>query len=110
MLQTTTGMVAAALVTWITQHSHPIDSTGDDEDLEHFDSVDGISEEKALLQGMSSEPSQSHTLDLPFLTGEYKTILKIVGVLSKGRLAKQLTDRAIDTMSAIQNLRKAIYE
>jgi hypothetical protein len=45
-------MVAAAPVTWIIQHSHPVYSTGDDEGLEHIDSVGGISEEKALLQGM----------------------------------------------------------
>jgi hypothetical protein len=42
--------------------------------------------------------------------GEYKPILKLVGILSNGRMAKNLADSAIDSMSAIQNLRKAIYE
>ena len=43
-------------------------------------------------------------------TGEYKTILQLVGVLSHGKLAKRLTDHAIDLMQDVQNLRKAIYE
>lgn len=42
--------------------------------------------------------------------GEYKTILQLVGVLSYGKVAKRLTDRAIDLMQDVQNLRKAIYE
>ena len=42
--------------------------------------------------------------------GEYKTILQLVGVLSHGKIAKRLTDRAIDLMQDVQNLRKAIYE
>jgi hypothetical protein len=42
--------------------------------------------------------------------GEYKTILQLVGVLSHGKVAKRMTDRAIDLMQDVQNLRKAIYE
>lgn len=45
-----------------------------------------------------------------FYTGEYKTILQLVGVLSHGKIAKRLTDRAVDLMQDVQNLRKAIYE
>jgi len=88
-------MVAAALVTWTSKGSQCLgheDDPEDDDDFGHLDAVDGISEEQALLKG------------------EYKTILKIIGVLSQGRLAKRLADRAIDMMSAIQNLRKAIYD
>lgn len=44
------------------------------------------------------------------LTGEYKTILQLVSVLSHGKMAKRLTDRAIDLMQDVQNIRKAIYE
>jgi len=54
--------------------------------------MDGPSEEDAYLQG------------------EYKTILQLVGVLSHGKVAKQMTDRAIDLMQDVQNLRKAIYD
>ena len=31
-------------------------------------------------------------------------------MLSHGKVAKRLTDRAIDQMQDVQNLRKAIYE
>jgi hypothetical protein len=44
------------------------------------------------------------------IQGEYKTILQLVGVLSHGKVAKRLTDRAVDLMQDVQNLRKAIYE
>jgi len=46
----------------------------------------------------------------PPIVGEYKTILQLVGVLSHGKIAKLLTDHAIDLMQDVQNLRKAIYE
>lgn len=42
--------------------------------------------------------------------GEYKIILQLVGILLHGKMAKRLTDRAIDLMQDVQNLRKAIYE
>ncbi|KAH9824387.1 inositol hexakisphosphate-domain-containing protein [Melampsora americana] len=38
----------------------------------------------------------------PYLEGEYKTILQLVGVLQHGRLAKRITDKAIE--------RKAVYD
>jgi len=44
------------------------------------------------------------------ISGEYKTILQLVGVLSHGKIAKRLADRAVDLMQDVQNLRKAIYE
>lgn len=43
-------------------------------------------------------------------SGEYKTILQLVGVLSHGKTAKQMADGAIDLMQDVQNLRKAVYE
>lgn len=67
----------------------------------------------------------------PLLNGEYKIVLQLVGVLKNGKLAKRLTDRAIECvasfvrrtkltpgltsrrlgsdMEAVQNLRTAIY-
>jgi hypothetical protein len=44
------------------------------------------------------------------MIGEYKTILQLVGVLSHGKVAKRLTDTAIDLMQDVQNLRKTVYE
>ncbi|KAH9915114.1 inositol hexakisphosphate-domain-containing protein [Fomitopsis serialis] len=98
--RTTTGMVTASLIATTTRWVHDLEnvmleSRGDDEgdDREvHYDSIDGPSEEEACLQG------------------EYKTILQLVSVLSHGKMAKRLTDRAIDLMQDVQNLRKAIYD
>ncbi|ESK95344.1 metal ion binding oxidoreductase [Moniliophthora roreri MCA 2997] len=97
--RTTTGMVSACLIsTTMNWDTHESDSNvlpeKDDEEgpSEEFNSMDGPSEEDAYRQG------------------EYKTILQLVGVLSHGKVAKRLTDRAIDLMQDVQNLRKAIYD
>ncbi|KAJ7145106.1 inositol hexakisphosphate-domain-containing protein [Mycena crocata] len=91
--RTTTGMVAACLIA-TTLNWNGKEPSYDQEDLapDTYDSMDGPSEEEAYLQG------------------EYKTILQLVGVLSYGKLAKRLADRAIDLMQDVQNLRKAIYD
>jgi len=36
--------------------------------------------------------------------------MQLVGVLSDGKVAKRLTDRAIDLMQDVQNIRKTIYD
>ncbi|RXW12659.1 hypothetical protein EST38_g13197 [Candolleomyces aberdarensis] len=91
--RTTTGMVSACLIAstlkWENRNEILIE---DNISLEVYDPMDGPSEEEA------------------YLAGEYKTILHLVGVLSHGKVAKRLTDRAIDLMQDVQNLRKAIYD
>lgn len=92
---TTTGMVVACLVastaTW-DKSADILPIPEEDSALEVYDSMDGPSEEEAYLQG------------------EYKTILQLVAVMSHGKIAKRLTDYAIDLMQDVQNLRKAVYE
>ncbi|KAJ3797672.1 inositol hexakisphosphate-domain-containing protein [Lentinula aff. detonsa] len=100
--RTTTGMVSACLVSTILGWDPESSAENDlmalaQDDIEEsqedfFDSMDGPSEEEAYRQG------------------EYKTILQLVGVLSNGKVAKRLTDRAIDLMQDVQNLRKAVYD
>ncbi|KAK2460946.1 hypothetical protein APHAL10511_007416 [Amanita phalloides] len=91
--RTTTGMVTACLISstvnWKAQESKRV---AEEPSLQFYDTMDGPSEEEAYQQG------------------EYKTILQLVGVLSHGKIAKRLTDRAIDLMQDVQNLRKAIYD
>ncbi|KAJ3508107.1 hypothetical protein NLJ89_g5936 [Agrocybe chaxingu] len=92
--RTTTGMISACLVsstmTWESvQNEVPVE---DELALGIYDTMDGPSEEEV------------------YLAGEYKTILQLVGVLSHGKVAKRLTDRAIDLMQDVQNLRKTIYD
>jgi len=92
--RTTTGMVTACLIATTSKWDKCEDppTPEDADNMEIYDSMDGYSEEEAYLQG------------------EYKTILQLVGVLSHGKLAKRLTDQAIDLMQDVQNLRKAIYD
>ncbi|KAF8969228.1 inositol hexakisphosphate-domain-containing protein [Flammula alnicola] len=92
--RTTTGMITACLIaSTMDWNRHMNEVVVEDElSLEMYDAMDGPSEEEV------------------YLAGEYKTILQLVGVLSHGKIAKRLTDRAIDLMQDVQNLRKAIYE
>ncbi|KIJ66912.1 hypothetical protein HYDPIDRAFT_180575 [Hydnomerulius pinastri MD-312] len=91
--RTTTGMVTACLISTIMNWAGEENvDTPEEVNFVSYDSIDGPSEEEAYLQG------------------EYKTILQLVGVLSHGKIAKRLTDRAIDLMQDVQNLRKAIYD
>ena len=78
--------------------------------VEIYDSIDGPSEEEAYLQGKHSYDDSLLRYTHRIITGEYKTILQLVAVLSQGKIAKRLTDHAIDHMQDVQNLRKAIYE
>ncbi|KAF9648669.1 hypothetical protein BDM02DRAFT_3269263 [Thelephora ganbajun] len=92
--RTTTGMVTACLIAttdaWVGREGQADQPVEDAQD-EFYDSLDGPSEEEAYMQG------------------EYRLILLLVGVLSHGKVAKKLADRAIDLMEDVQNLRKAIY-
>ncbi|KAF9485182.1 hypothetical protein BDN70DRAFT_910314 [Pholiota conissans] len=92
--RTTTGMISACLISstleWDINMNEII--VEDSVSLDMYDAMDGPSEEEV------------------YLAGEYKTILQLVGVLSHGKIAKRLTDRAIDLMQDVQNLRKAIYD
>ncbi|KAJ7285370.1 inositol hexakisphosphate-domain-containing protein, partial [Mycena rebaudengoi] len=91
--RTTTGMIAACLIATTMNWNGQEDIFDHDEAVEDvYNSMDGPSEEEA------------------YLSGEYKTILQLVGVLSYGKVAKRLADQAIDLMQDVQNLRKAIYD
>ncbi|KAJ3567855.1 hypothetical protein NP233_g6086 [Leucocoprinus birnbaumii] len=93
--RTTSGMVTACLIASTQQWTRQEQQLAEHEPIteaEIYDPIDGPSEEEAYLQG------------------EYKTILQLVGVLSHGKVAKRLTDRSIDLMQDVQNLRKAIYD
>ncbi|KAI0264344.1 inositol hexakisphosphate-domain-containing protein [Gloeopeniophorella convolvens] len=92
--RTTTGMITACLIatTMNWKEGEVIPQTEPETILEDYDNIDGPSEEEAYLQG------------------EYKIILQLVGILSHGKIAKRLTDGAVDLMQDVQNLRKAIYD
>ena len=113
--RTTTGMITACLISSTnTQdwgaYEQENSTTRYEPATEIYDTIDGPSEEEAYLQGMGFLEENHLSLNGDLTSGEYKTILQLVGVLSHGKIAKQLTDRAIDLMQDVQNLRKAIYE
>jgi len=110
--RTTTGMVAAMLVANSIQMNK---STK----LERRGSISSVA--SVDLSPHASGSPKSPTLSVggdtwdvpevnPYLEGEYKIILSLISVLQYGRLAKKLTDRAIDAMDSVQNLRKAVYD
>lgn len=92
--RTTSGMVAAVLIATVATRDVTQDPVEEDEEsasgLVMHDRYDGYEE--------------------AYLNGEYKTILRLVGVLSHGKIAKRLCDRAIDTVDSVQNLRRAIFD
>jgi hypothetical protein len=108
--RTTTGMIAACLIATTMNWNGQEDIFDHDEAVEDvYNSMDGPSEEEAYLSGISFLPDLDNVIH-GSCTGEYKTILQLVGVLSYGTVAKRLADQAIDLMQDVQNLRKAIYE
>jgi len=116
--RTTTGMVSACLIATISSYDvskglgeEPKTDAGSPL-LEDMMFGDG-SEEEAYLQGQALHVRYILALGKLMVvrtTGEYKTILQLVGILSHGKVAKRLTDMAIDAMEGVQNLRKAIFE
>ncbi|GAA5856222.1 hypothetical protein JCM8547_000828 [Rhodosporidiobolus lusitaniae] len=104
--RTTTGMVACALVHRIL--FSPTTTSG-------RTNPDLAASFLLPAPGVEDYKTSAHTLHWdgreaePYLGGEYKIVLQLVGVLGQGKVAKRLTDRAIDDMEAVQNLRTAIY-
>ncbi|KAK4055018.1 hypothetical protein OIO90_003359 [Microbotryomycetes sp. JL221] len=94
--RTTTGMVAAMLVSNILfERSTAYDLAA---------SMHESSMHESTTLSWDSRDSD------PYLAGEYKIVLQLVGVLPHGKTAKKLVDRAIDNCEGVQNLRKAIYD
>ncbi|KAN0063509.1 hypothetical protein ACQY0O_003956 [Thecaphora frezii] len=108
--RTTTGMVIASLVSTVWHYGDEMvtGTGGDATGLVAFGVAGGAGFEEPDF-GRPKDALDNREDDL-WLQGEWRTILQLVGVLSHGKLAKKLTDKAIDRMEAVQNLRKAIYD
>ncbi|WRT69446.1 uncharacterized protein IL334_006432 [Kwoniella shivajii] len=87
--RTTTGMTVACLIATVASDNEVLDLDSSDDD---FDDEEPMPETNQYLKG------------------EYKTILQLVTVMSHGKEAKKITDRAINVMEGVQNLRKAVYD
>jgi hypothetical protein len=56
------------------------------------------------------DEDEAHQASERYTNGEYTIILQLVSALTYGKLAKRLTDHAINECDHMQNLRKAIYD
>lgn len=61
---------------------------------------------KSFIYNSETEDSMEES----YHNGEFKIILQLVSMLTYGKLAKRLTDKAINMCDHMQNLRKAIYD
>lgn len=61
---------------------------------------------KSFIYNSENEDS----IEESYHNGEFKIILQLVSMLTYGKLAKRLTDKAINMCDHMQNLRKTIYD
>lgn len=105
--RTTTGMIVASLLSMILSN----DAIGDMADSFMVDSSSISSIIHPFSSGTDNEnDDESYDQRERYQNGEYRVILQLVSVLTYGKLAKRLTDQAINMCDHMQNLRKAIYD
>jgi hypothetical protein len=97
-------MIVASLLSMILRN----DAIGDMADSFMVDSTSVIN--PFTVDSEDSDNDESHEERERYQNGEYRVILQLVSVLSYGKLAKRLTDQAINMCDHMQNLRKAIYD
>ncbi|CAO1618211.1 unnamed protein product [Sympodiomycopsis kandeliae] len=109
--RTTTGMIIASLISTVSHFGEEL-YVSDENNLSSSTLLDESNSNSAASQQRmeGAKDFLDNREDELWLQGEYRMILQLVGVLSHGKLAKKLTDAAIDRMDAVQNLRKAIYD
>lgn len=90
--RTTTGVVVAMLIASIV-----------DNDDVFTDQMSG-----SIIQDNADDSASSESE--AYLNGEYRLVLQLLSVLKYGRLAKNMTDKAVDLAQHIQNLRRAVYD
>ncbi|CAD6922391.1 hypothetical protein CF336_g6584 [Tilletia laevis] len=113
--RTTTGMTISSLVSTVTWYGSAILHNASILDDDATAAGLTISSSAAALTDDTNNNNNVRDMimdreDQVYLAGEYRVILQLVGVLSRGKSAKKLADKAIDRMEAVQNLRKAIYD
>ncbi|CEP08320.1 hypothetical protein [Parasitella parasitica] len=103
--RTTTGMIVASLLSMILSN----DAIGDMADSFMVDSSSMMANPFSPNNGGDND-DESYDERERYQNGEYRVILQLVSVLTYGKLAKRLTDQAINMCDHMQNLRKAIYD
>lgn len=103
--RTTTGMIVASLLSMILSN----DAIGDMTDSFMIDNSTTIINPFSPNNDYGND-DESYDERERYQNGEYRVILQLVSVLTYGKLAKRLTDQAINMCDHMQNLRKAIYD
>lgn len=108
--RTTTGMIVASLLSMILSN----DAIGDMADSFMVDSS-SLTTTTSIINPFgpntnNENDDESYDERERYQNGEYRVILQLVSVLTYGKLAKRLTDQAINMCDHMQNLRKAIYD
>ncbi|KAJ3117238.1 hypothetical protein HDU96_007497 [Phlyctochytrium bullatum] len=111
--RTTTGIVTTCLLEMILgrdklvlqfmEHQQQLDA-------DNYPPASASSLPTPITPSASAAVDEDHRMRERYLAGEYKLVLQLLGVLENGRLAKKLTDKAVDLCDHMQNLRSAIYD
>ncbi|KAJ3335694.1 hypothetical protein HDU93_004652 [Gonapodya sp. JEL0774] len=91
--RTTTGMITAVLMEMIVGNEHLV-----------------MDINPPTEPATDANHSESELARRRYVNGEYRIVMQLIAVLPYGRIAKQLTDRAVDLCDHMQNLRTAIYD
>ena len=102
--RTTQGLVVTYLMKMIVGKTNlctqPDTYFTDEEDVDNFD----LHSPNTAADGVDA------SLEKGYKAGQYNLVLQLIAVLQYGKLAKKLTDMAIDACGHMQNLREAIYD
>lgn len=101
--RTTTGMVTACLMAMVMNNEHILDRRGS-----VASESPTVVRRKSFLGSVYDNEEES--IEDSYYNGEFKIILQVVSMLTYGKLAKRLTDSAINMCDHMQNLRKAIFD
>jgi len=108
--RTTTGMVTACLMTMILKNDQVMDMTNSYVIESSTTTPMASSGDLGELSMYNFDEDEAHQATERYKNGEYKIILQLVSALTYGKLAKRLTDHAVNECDHMQNLRKAIYD
>ncbi|KAJ8323879.1 hypothetical protein O5D80_007110 [Batrachochytrium dendrobatidis] len=104
--RTTTGIVTACLMQMTVGNACLIENSG--RLLHKVDTEDEVMDgDRRILTRMHDSEIDLHER---FKSGEYQIVMQLIAVLQYGKLAKFLTDKAIDMSEHMQNLRLAIFD
>ncbi|KAI9267887.1 inositol hexakisphosphate-domain-containing protein [Phascolomyces articulosus] len=110
--RTTTGMVTASLMSMVLKNGPIMDLISSREIMDSPPLSETMADpnNNTTSSGATHYNDESYEERERYQNGEYKIVLQLVSVLTYGKRAKKLTDRAINMCDHMQNLRTAVYD